>query len=426
MIDSGPRYVSKLTRDTYALILAGGRGSRLHELTEWRAKPALYFGGKFRIIDFPLSNCINSGIRRIGVVTQYKAHSLIRHLMRGWGHFKKELGEGVEILPASQRYSDNWYLGTADAVYQNIDIIRGEIPTNVVILSGDHVYRQDYGDMLAEHHDVDADMTISCFQVPVEEAANAFGVVEVDEHYRVIGFQEKPARPKPLPDNPAMCLASMGNYIFKTEFLFDQLRKDQLNLKSEHDFGKDIIPSIIASNKVYAYRFADPARDSKAYWKDVGTLDSYWLSNMELALPVPPLNLYDARWPIWTFQEQLPPAKFVFNDDERRGYAVDSLVSSGCIISGSRIQGSVLFSNVRTNSYAEIEGSVLLPEVAVGRHCHIQRAIIDRGCRIPANTEIGVHRRDDIARGFRVTAGGITLVTREMLGQAVGGGVLGQ
>ncbi|MGV3592157.1 MAG: glucose-1-phosphate adenylyltransferase [Gammaproteobacteria bacterium] len=422
MIETGPRYVSKLTRNTYALILAGGRGSRLYELTEWRAKPALFFGGKFRIIDFPLSNCINSGIRRIGVVTQYKAHSLIKHLVRGWGHFKKELGEGVEILPASQRYSDNWYQGTADAVYQNLDIIRGEVPINVLILSGDHVYRQDYGDMLAYHAEKQADMTISCYVVPISEAAHAFGVIEVDANDRVIGFEEKPANPKPLPNDPNLCLASMGNYLFRTEFLFDQLRADSKNLQSDHDFGKNIIPTIMKTSKVYAYRFADPARDQKAYWKDVGTLDSYWLANLELTEPVPPLNLYDPRWPIWTFQEQSPPAKFVFNDDDRRGHAVDSLVSGGCIISGSKVVKSVLYSNVRTNSWSLIEESVLLPEVNVGRHCKIRKAIIDRGCNIPANTEIGYDAAADAARGFRVTPGGVTLVTRAMLGQAVGGG----
>lgn len=422
MSEVGPRYVSKLTRNTYALILAGGRGSRLYELTEWRAKPALFFGGKFRIIDFPLSNCINSGIRRIGVVTQYKAHSLIKHLVRGWGHFKKELGEGVEILPASQRYSDNWYQGTADAVFQNIDIIRGEVPTNVLILSGDHVYRQDYGDMLAYHSEKLADMTVSCFVVPIAEAAGNFGVIEVDANNRVVGFEEKPANPKPLPGDPTMCLASMGNYLFKTEFLFEQLRTDSKTHDSDHDFGKNIIPSIVQDHKVYAYRFADPEKDQKAYWKDVGTLDSYWLANIELTTPVPPLNLYDPRWPIWTFQEQSPPAKFVFNDDDRRGYAVDSLVSGGCIISGSKVVQSILYSNVRTNSWSSIEESVLLPEVNVGRHCRIRRAIIDRGVSIPANTEIGFDREADIARGFRVTSGGITLVTRAMLGQVVGGG----
>lgn len=421
MLDHGPRYVSKLTRNTYAIILAGGRGSRLHELTEWRAKPALYFGGKFRIIDFPLSNCINSGIRRIGVVTQYKAHSLIKHLVRGWGHFKKELGEGVEILPASQRYSDNWYQGTADAVYQNIDIIRGEIPHNVIILSGDHIYRQDYGDMLANHAENKADMTVSCFQVPIEEAANSYGVIEVDENFRIIGFEEKPKHPKPIPGQPDMCLASMGNYVFNTEFLFDQLGQDSENLKSDHDFGKNIIPSIIQDYTVYAYRFADPSKDSKAYWRDVGTLDSFWLANIELALPVPPLNLYDPRWPIWTFQEQLPPAKFVFNDDDRRGYAVDSLVSGGSIISGAKVDRTIMFSNCRVNSYSSIEESVILPDVTIGRNCKIRKAIIDRGVRIPGDSVIGYDHKQDRANGFRVSEGGVTLVTRSMLGQTVGG-----
>jgi len=364
----GQRYVSRLTRNTYAIILAGGKGSRLHELTNWRAKPALFFGGKFRIIDFPLSNCINSGVRRVGVVTQYKAHSLIKHLVRGWGHFKKELGEGVEILPASQRYSDNWYMGTADAVFQNIDIIRGEIPEYVMVLSGDHVYRQDYGDMLAWHAETNADMTVSCMEVPIEEAAGNFGVMSVDRDNRILAFHEKPARPQSVPDNPANCLASMGNYVFKTEFLFEQLRKDAGNAQSDHDFGKNIIPSIISDHKVFAYRFADPADGTKAYWRDVGTLDSFWQANMELVEPTPSLNLYDPRWPIWTFQEQLPPAKFVFDDDDRRGMAIDSMVSSGCIISGSSVRKSLLFSNVRVHSYSEIEQAVVLPDVEIRHH----------------------------------------------------------
>ncbi len=420
MINTTPRYVSNLTRNTYALILAGGRGSRLHELTEWRAKPALYFGGKFRIIDFPLSNCINSGVRRIGVVTQYKAHSLIKHLVRGWGHFKKELGEGVEILPASQRYSDNWYLGTADAVYQNVDIIRGEIPEYVMVLSGDHVYRQDYGDMLAFHDEMDADMTISCMEVPLQEAAGAFGVMSVNDENRIIGFQEKPEHPTPTPGDPAVCLASMGNYVFKTEFLFDQLSTDSKNHRSDHDFGKNIIPSIISHQNVFAYRFKDPDSSVKPYWRDVGTLDSFWEANMELVEPTPALNLYDPRWPIWTFQEQLPGAKFVFDDNDRRGYAVDSIVSSGCIISGSTVRKSLLFSNVRIHSYSAIEQAVILPEVEIRRNCKLKKVIIDRGCVIPEGTVIGYDHQDDEHRGFRVTANGVTLVTREMLGQHVG------
>lgn len=417
MITSGPRYVSNLTRNTYALILAGGRGSRLHELTDWRAKPALYFGGKFRIIDFPLSNCINSGVRRVGVVTQYKAHSLIKHLVRGWGHFKKELGEGVEILPASQRFSENWYLGTADAVYQNTDIIRGEIPEYVLVLSGDHVYQQDYGDMLAHHVETAADMTVSCMEVPIEEAAGAFGVITVNDEGRIIRFTEKPEHPDPLPGRPGYCLASMGNYVFKSEFLFEQLRQDSENMNSEHDFGKNIIPSIISDFNVYAYRFNDLAKGITPYWRDVGTLDSFFEANMELVDPTPVLNLYDSRWPIWTFQEQQPPAKFVFDDDDRRGAAYDSIISGGCIISGSSVRKSLLFSNVRTHSYSVIEQAVILPEVSVGRHCKLKRVIIDRACVIPEGMVIGYDREEDIRRGFRVTDKGVTLVTREMLGQ---------
>ncbi|MFC7002487.1 glucose-1-phosphate adenylyltransferase [Pseudobowmanella zhangzhouensis] len=420
MSAQSPRYISNLTRDTYALILAGGRGSRLHELTDWRAKPALYFGGKFRIIDFPLSNCVNSGIRRIGVVTQYKSHSLIRHIMRGWGHFKKELGESVEILPASQRYSDNWYQGTADAVFQNIDIIRHEIPKFVMVLSGDHVYRMDYGHMLAAHEQSGADMTVSCLEVPLAEAAGAFGVMEVDENNKVIGFEEKPANPKPLPNNPGMCLASMGNYVFNTEFLFDQLKKDAAKAGSERDFGKDIIPSIIKTHEVYAYPFRSTLANEQAYWRDVGTLDSFWLANMELLAPLPALNMYDQRWPIWTYQAQLPLTKFVFNDDGRRGMATDSMVSGGCIISGSRVNHSVLFNNVEVCSYSDVEDSVILPDVTVLRHCKIKKAILDRGCVIPEGTTIGYDHDHDRARGFRVTDKGVVLVTREMLGLPVG------
>ena len=304
---SNVRYISNLTRETYALILAGGRGSRLHELTDWRAKPALYFGGKFRIIDFPLSNCINSGIRRVGVVTQYKSHSLIRHVMRGWGHFKKELGESVEILPASQRYSENWYQGTADAVFQNIDIIRHELPKYVMVLSGDHVYRMDYAGLLAAHAESGADMTVSCLEVPVAEAAGAFGVMEVDDEMRILGFEEKPKHPKHSPGNPEKCLASMGNYVFNTEFLFEQLKKDAQNANSDRDFGKDIIPSIIEKHKVFAYPFKSAFPNEQAYWRDVGTLDSFWQANMELLSPTPALNLYDAKWPIGLIRSNYLP-----------------------------------------------------------------------------------------------------------------------
>lgn len=417
---SNVRYISNLTRETYALILAGGRGSRLHELTDWRAKPALYFGGKFRIIDFPLSNCINSGIRRVGVVTQYKSHSLIRHVMRGWGHFKKELGESVEILPASQRYSENWYQGTADAVFQNIDIIRHELPKYVMVLSGDHVYRMDYAGLLAAHAESGADMTVSCLEVPIAEAAGSFGVMEVDDEMRILGFEEKPLQPKHSPGNPKMCLASMGNYVFNTEFLFDQLKKDALNESSDRDFGKDIIPAIIEKHNVFAYPFKSAFPNEQAYWRDVGTLDSFWQANMELLSPTPALNLYDAKWPIWTFQEQLPPAKFVFDDDDRRGMALDSIVSGGCIISGATVRRSVLFNEVRVCSYSLVEDSVVLPDVVVLRHCKIKNAILDRGCIIPEGMVIGYNHDHDRAKGFRVSEKGVTLVTRDMLGLPVG------
>ncbi len=414
------RYVDHLVKDTFALVLAGGRGSRLYELTDWRAKPAVYFGGKYRIIDFPLSNCINSGIRRIGVLTQYKSHSLIRHLVRGWSHFKKELGEFVEVLPASQRFNDEWYLGTADAVYQNLDIIRAEKPKYVLVLSGDHVYTMDYRSMLLQHVESGADMTVSCLEVPISEAAGSFGVMEVDDNNKIIGFQEKPKNPAPIPGEPGMTLASMGNYIFNTDFLFDNLRRDGNDPESEHDFGKNIIPSIIKEHEVYAYPFRDPETGGRAYWRDVGTLDAFWEANMELISPSPELNLYDPDWPIWTYQMHLPPAKFVFNDDHRRGMAVDSTVSGGCIISGSQLSKTLLFSNVRVHSYCNIDESVILPEAVVNRNCKIRRAIIDRGCDIPAGTVIGYDPEIDKQNGFRITDKGIVLVTRGMLGQPEG------
>ena len=409
------RYISSLTRETYALILAGGRGSRLHELTDWRAKPAVYFGGKHRIIDFPLSNCINSGVRRVGIATQYKSHSLIRHVNRAWGHFKKELGESVEILPASQRQGDDWYCGTADAVFQNIDIIRHELPKYVMILSGDHVYRMDYGALLAEHVQKGADMTVCCIEVPVEEAADTFGVMTVDEENRVCRFDEKPAMPSSVPGKPGTCLASMGNYIFNTEFLFEQLKKDSENEGSGRDFGHDIIPAIIEEHNVFAFPFRDPNQEGQPYWRDVGTLDSFWEANMELVMPEPQLDLYDPTWPIWTYQEQLPPAKFIFDDEDRRGMALDSTVSGGCIISGSAVRKSLLFSNVHVRSFCTIEQSVILPGAVINRGCKIKRAIIDRSCEIPAGLEIGFDPKTDEENGFRVSKKGIVLVTRDML-----------
>lgn len=415
MLDPNSRFVSRLTRDTIALVLAGGRGSRLHELTEWRAKPALHFGGKFRLIDFPLSNCVNSGIRRIGILTQYKAHSLIRHVMHGWSHFKSELGEYVEILPASQRFSANWYQGTADALYQNIDIIAEQNPKYVLVLSGDHIYKMDYGAMLASHVENGSDLTVSCVEVPISEAAGAFGVMTVDSNNRIMQFDEKPECPTELDDLPGHTLASMGNYVFNTEFLLDLLRSDAENATSEHDFGQNIIPKIIDSNKVFAYRFRDPDTNEAPYWRDVGTLDSFWEANMELVSPAPALNLYNDGWPIWTCQKQLPPAKFVFDDDGRRGYAVDSTISGGCIVSGGIVRKSVLFSNVRIHSFSEVDEAVILPEAEIHRYVKLKRVIIDSSCEIPEGMKIGFDHDYDRQRGFRVTQNGVVLVTKEML-----------
>ncbi len=411
------RYISRLTKDTMALVLAGGRGSRLYELTDWRAKPSVYFGGKFRIIDFPLSNCINSGIRRVGVLTQYKAHSLIRHLVHGWTDFRSELNEFVDVLPASQRTSKAWYEGTADAIYQNLDIIHEQRPKYVAILSGDHIYKMDYGEMLAYHVETGADMTVSCLEVPIAEAAGEFGVMTVDGDNRVVRFDEKPEHPTPLPGDPTLTLASMGNYIFNTDFLFEQLKKDAENPDSEHDFGKNLIPGIIKDHDIFCYPFRDMETGEPAYWRDVGTLDAFWEANMELITVTPELNLYDREWPILTRQIQLPPAKFVFSEANRQGMAVDSMVSGGCIISGSTVKGSVLFNGVHVHSYSEVTDSVILPDVDIGRNCKINRAIIDAYCRIPPNIEIGVNHDDDRARGFRVTEKGLVLVTPDMLDQ---------
>ncbi|MGD8547408.1 MAG: glucose-1-phosphate adenylyltransferase [Thiohalophilus sp.] len=412
-----PRYVSRLTRDTLALIMAGGRGSRLRQLTLWRAKPSVPFGGKFRIIDFPLSNCINSGIRRIGVLTQYKAHSLIVHIQQGWGMLRGEFGEFVELLPAQQRIETSWYAGTADAIYQNIDIIRNHDPEYVLILAGDHVYKMDYGAMLAFHVEQKADITVGCVEVSLKEAS-AFGVMGVDENHRIREFVEKPEHPPAMPDDPNSALCSMGIYVFNKEFLIERLLEDADNEESSHDFGKDIIPGLIDNYNAYAYSFNDPITGNKAYWRDVGTVDAFWEANMELVSITPELNLYDREWPIWTYQEQLPPAKFIFDEDGRRGQAIDSMVSGGCIISGSTLRRSLLFSSVCVESYSQVEDSVILPEVDIGQHCIIKRAIIDKGCEIPDNTRIGVDPEED-AKRFYVTPKGITLVTPEMLGLEV-------
>lgn len=403
---------------TLALVLAGGRGSRLKNLTDWDAKPAVPFAGKFRIIDFTLSNCINSGIRRIGILTQYKAHSLIQHIQRGWGFLRGEFNEFVELLPAQQRTTgENWYRGTADAVYQNLDIIRGHDPDYVLVLAGDHVYKQDYGRMLAFHVAHGADVTVCCMEVPREEAT-AFGVIAVDEQGNIVEFQEKPADPKPVPGKPDTALASMGIYLFNAHFLYDLLNSDAEQPQSQHDFGKDVIPSLVGRCKLLAHRFqdscvADPTT-KEAYWRDVGTVDAYWEANLDLTRVTPSLNLYDTNWPIWTYQEQLPPAKFVFDSGDRRGMAVDSMVSGGCVISGATVRGSLLYSNVRVNSYSLVEDTVVLPDVDIGRHCRLRRCIIASGCTIPPGLVVGEDAELDARRFYR-TEKGVTLVTADML-----------
>lgn len=407
------RFVSRLTQKTLAVILAGGRGSRLHQLTNWRAKPAVHFGGKFRIIDFPLSNCVNSGIRRISVLTQYKSHSLDRHIQRGWGFLGGELGEFVELLPAQQRVDESWYVGTADAVMQNLDIIRRHNPEYVLILAGDHIYKMDYGTMIAAHVERGADITVGCIEVPLE-IASAFGVMDIDDSNRIVRFTEKPANPEPMPGKTDVALASMGIYVFSTKVLFSELLKDQKNPNSSHDFGKDIIPAMIKSHRVTAFPFRDPVSGGHGYWRDVGTVDALWEANLELTNVTPELDLYDAEWPIWTHQEQVAPAKFVFDDEGRRGFAVDSLIAGGCIVSGSAIRHSLLFPRVRVHSYCEITDSVLFPSVEVGRNCKIRKALIDRRCIIPDGTVIGYDEEADRKRFF-VSDKGVVLVTPEML-----------
>jgi glucose-1-phosphate adenylyltransferase len=416
-----PRFVSQLTRNTFAMVLAGGRGSRLHQLTDWRSKPAVPFGGKFRIIDFTLSNCVNSGIRRVGVATQYKSQSLIRHLQLGWSFLDGRLDEFIEIMPAQQQVNESqWYRGTADAVYQNLREIRHAKPEHVLVLSGDHIYRMDYGRILAAHLEREADVTVACIEVPIEEA-KGFGVMAVDAEQRVVSFDEKPASPNPIIGRPDMALASMGIYVFNARFLFEQLQRDADDPKSSHDFGKDIIPHCVRRYRTFAQSFVDSHVgdiDKPPYWRDVGTLDAYWEANMDLVHVTPQLNLYDNNWPIWTWQPQQPPGKFVLDDDDRRGMAVDSMISGGCIVSGSTVRRTMLFSGVYVHSFSLIEDSIVLPNAQVGRHCVLKKCIIDKNCVIPEGMQIGVDRVADRKR-FHVTDSGITLVSREMLGQDV-------
>ena len=410
--------IQPLARDAMAYVLAGGRGSRLKELTDRRAKPAVYFGGKTRIIDFALSNALNSGIRRIGVATQYKAHSLIRHLQRGWNFFRPERNESFDILPASQRVSETqWYEGTADAVYQNIDIIEPYNPQYMVILAGDHIYKMDYELMLRQHVATGADVTIGCLEVPRMEAVG-FGVMHVDKSDVIIDFVEKPADPPGIPGNESMALASMGIYVFHTKFLIDLLKADAADPNSSKDFGKDLIPHIVKNGKAVAHRFNESCVraeiEQKAYWRDVGTVDAYWQANIDLTDVVPELDLYDSEWPIWTYSELTPPAKFVHDLDGRRGSAVSSLVSGNCIVSGGAINRSLLFTGCRVNSFSNLDGAVVLPEVTVNRHARLKNVVVDRGVIIPEGLVVGEDPELD-AKRFRRTESGICLITQPMI-----------
>jgi glucose-1-phosphate adenylyltransferase len=406
-----------LPRRAVALVLAGGRGSRLKNLTDSRAKPAVYFGGKFRIVDFALSNCMNSGIRRIGVITQYKSHSLLRHLQRGWAFLKSEMNEFVDLLPAQQRVDEeSWYRGTADAVYQNQDILAAYRADFVVVLAGDHIYKMNYAQMLADHVAMGRECTVGCIEVPREEA-KAFGVMAIDERRGIVDFVEKPADPPAMPGKPDRALASMGIYIFNARYLYRELERDMADAASSHDFGKDIIPKMVRAGVAAAHPFELSCVGTKPgaepYWRDVGTIDAYWDANIDLTATDPLLNLYDTNWPIWTYQPQLPPAKFVHNQDDRRGLAIESLVSGGCIVSGA-VYRSVLFSQVRVHSFSSVNWAVLLPGVQVGRHARVTRAVIDRDCMVPDGMVIGEDAAADAARFYR-TESGITLVTRDML-----------
>ena len=408
-----------LARRTLALVLAGGRGSRLKDLTDRRAKPAVHFGGKFRIIDFALSNCMNSGMRRIGVITQYKSHSLLRHLQRGWSFLRGEMGEFVDLLPAQQRVDEeSWYRGTADAIYQNLDIIRNSTPPEyIVVLAGDHIYKMDYSIMLADHAASGRGVTVGCIEVPREEA-KGFGVMAIDENRAIVEFVEKPADPPPMPGDPNTSLASMGIYVFSADYLYRLLEEDAADPDSEHDFGKNLIPKAVSEGQALAHPFsmsaiANPPY-SRAYWRDVGTVDAYWAANLDLASTTPELNMYDRDWPIWTYQEQLPPAKFVHDEPGRCGQAIDSLVSGGCIVSGATVRESVLFSNVLVRSFSEINQAVVLPDVQIGRGCRLSKVVIDRRCRLPDGLVIGEDPELDAQRFFR-TDNGVVLVTRRMI-----------
>ena len=400
-------------KDVLAVILAGGKGSRLGPLTRDRAKPAVPFGGAYRIVDFTLSNCLNSGIRKIMVLTQYKAASLGRHISRGWQpFFCRELGEFIDVAPPQQRIDEHWYRGTADAVYQNIYTMEKEDPGYVVILAGDHIYKMNYQKLVEAHIESRANLTIGALRVTIDAARRRFGVMTVDTDSRVIGFEEKPEEPKPIPGDPNHCLASMGIYLFTTRFLFEELCQDATRPGSEHDFGGDVIPSIIHTNRVFAYPFMDENRKQDAYWRDVGTVDAYYDANMDLVSVDPQLNMYDDQWPLRTFQPNYPPPKFVFAGQERRGHAMDSIVCLGSIVSGGRVERSILGPKTRINSYAQVEESILFEGVDIGRHAEIRRAIIDKGVQVPAGFQVGLAPEIDRKRGFTVTENGITIIAK--------------
>ncbi|WP_334189998.1 glucose-1-phosphate adenylyltransferase [Noviherbaspirillum sp.] len=408
----------QLPKRTVALVLAGGRGSRLQQLTDKRAKPAVYFGGKFRIIDFALSNCINSGIRRIGVLTQYKSHSLLRHLQRGWNFLRGEANEFIDLMPAQQRVNEAyWYRGTADAVYQNIDILRSYGPEYVVILAGDHIYKMDYSLMLLDHVERGVDCTVGCIEVPRMEAT-ALGVMAISEDRKITSFLEKPADPPAMPGKPDVALGSMGIYVFNAEYLYRLLDEDLADESSNHDFGKDIIPKVVSEGRALAHPLnlssVPRTPDMKPYWRDVGTVDAFWSANLDLASDMPELNIYDRDWPIWTYQEQLPPAKFVPDESGAHGKTANTLVSGGCIVSGSDLTQAVLFSNVRIHSYCTVTQTVILPHTEIGRHCRLQKVVIDRGCKLPEGLVIGEDAELDAKRFYR-TENGVVLVTSEML-----------
>ena len=418
-----PTPSAPLSRHAMAYVLAGGRGSRLLELTDRRAKPAVYFGGKFRIIDFALSNAMNSGIRRIAVATQYKAHSLIRHLQRGWNFFRPERNESFDILPASQRVSEEkWYLGTADAVYQNLDIIASYAPKFTIVLAGDHVYKMDFEPMLQQHVEQGADVTIACVEVPRMEAVG-FGVMHADASDRVLDFVEKPKDPPPMPGDPTRALASMGVYVFDTEFLHDILTKDAADPNSSHDFGKDIIPMLVKGGKAVAHPFSRSCIPSRpggpAYWRDVGTIDSFFTANLDLTEVVPDLDLYDGNWPVWTYSEMTPPAKFVHDKPDRRGWATASLISGGCIVSGAEAHNSLLFNGVHMHSHSVIDRCVILPDADIGRSVKLSNVIVDRGVRLPAGLVVGEDPELD-AKRFRRTEAGVCLITKPMIDQLDG------